>query len=63
MVLVAEGTRNSDGSLTATQVRAADPGTFDRPGGRGGHGFRFGPDSNDANPESTAAPSATGSAS
>lgn len=42
MVLVAEGTENSDGSLTATEVRAADPGDFPGPGGRGhGHGPWF----------------------
>ena len=33
MVLVAEGTENSDGSLTATAVRAADPGSMPGPGG------------------------------
>jgi len=38
MFLVAEGTENSNGSLTATQVRAADPGDWPGPGGRGGHG-------------------------
>jgi hypothetical protein len=33
MFLVAEGTENSDGSLTATAVRAADPGSMPGPGG------------------------------
>jgi hypothetical protein len=61
MFLVAEGTKNSDGSLTAAQVRAGTPGTFEGPGGHFGRGF--GPDSNGTNPNSTAAPSATGSAS
>ncbi len=42
MFLVAEGTENSDGSLTATEVRAADPDDFPGPGGRGpGHGPWF----------------------
>ena len=42
MRLVAEGTENSDGSLTATEVRAADPNDFPGPGGRGhGHGPWF----------------------
>ena len=35
MFLVAEGTENSDGSLTATAVRASDPGSMP---GRHGHG-------------------------
>jgi hypothetical protein len=44
MRLMAEGTKNSDGSLTATEVRAADPDSMPGPGGRGefrgpgGHG-------------------------
>jgi hypothetical protein len=38
MFLVAEGTENSDGSLTATEVRAADPDRMPGFGGRGGHG-------------------------
>ena len=33
MFLVAEGTENGDGSLTATAVRAADPGSMPGPGG------------------------------
>jgi hypothetical protein len=42
MFLVAEGTENSDGSLTATAVRAADPDAFRGPGGPGhGHGRWF----------------------
>lgn len=42
MFLVAEGTENSDGSLTATEVRAADPDAFRGPGGPGhGHGPWF----------------------
>jgi hypothetical protein len=44
MRLMAVGTENSDGSLTATRVRAADPGSMPGPGGRGGHGQGgFGP--------------------
>lgn len=55
MFLVAEGTKNSDGSLTAITVRAGD---------HHGRGFGHGPDgSHDgANPNATAAPSATSSA-
>jgi hypothetical protein len=62
MFLVAEGTKNSDGSLTATEVRAADATSFE--GGRPGRGFHFGqgPDDGPDQPDSTAAPSATGSA-
>jgi len=62
MFLVAEGTKNSDGSLTAASVRA---GTVSTNEGRGGPGFRFGPDHdwNGQNPGSSAAPSATGTAS
>jgi hypothetical protein len=58
MFLVAEGTQNSDGSLTATSVRAGD---HDGPGGRG---FGHGPDGDNdgANPNATAAPNATGTA-
>jgi hypothetical protein len=59
MVLMAEGTSNSDGSLTASVVHA---GTFgDR--GPGGHGFK-GQDNDDDGtaPDSTAAPTATSSA-
>lgn len=63
MFLGAEGTKNSDGSITATAVRAGDAGSF---GGRGGHdhGGPFGDQDGDGtDPSSTAAPSATGSAS
>jgi hypothetical protein len=62
MFLVAEGTENADGSLTATDVRAADPDSFP---GRGGHGFKFGPGPGGPwgdKPDATTAPSATGSA-
>lgn len=57
MFLDAEGTQNGDGSLTATTVRAGDN---DGPG----RGFGPGPggDHRGANPNATAAPSATGSA-
>jgi len=62
MFLVAEGTKNSDGSLTAASVRA---GTVSTNEGRGGPGFHFGPDldGDGHNPGSSAAPSATGTAS
>jgi hypothetical protein len=63
MFLVAEGTRNADGSITATKVRAADASTFRGDHGRPGFGFRFGPDNDGTTPNSTAAPSATGTAS
>jgi hypothetical protein len=62
MVLMATGTLNSDGSLNATKVRAFDPSTMPAPGMRGfGHGFPGGPDG--ANPNASAAPSATSSGS
>jgi hypothetical protein len=64
MFLIAEGTENADGSLTATEVRAADPDSFAP--GRHGFGFKFGrgiDGPKDANPDATAAPSASGSAS
>jgi len=61
MQLVAEGTKNSDGSLTATRVKAGTPGTFEGRGGHGGHGF--GPDGDGDQPNASAAPSATGTAS
>ena len=55
MFLDAEGTLNSDGSLTATTVRAGDHD--------GRRGFGRGPDGDHgANPGATSAPSATGSA-
>lgn len=65
MFLVAEGTKNSDGSLTATSVRAGNISTNEGRGRGFGHGFPFGPgpDGNGANPGSSAAPSATGTAS
>ena len=63
MVLMAEGTKNADGSLDATRVRAGDPAKFRGPGGFGGHWFRGGDDGDWANPDATAAPSATDSAS
>ena len=63
MFLVAEGTKNSDGSLTAAQVRAATPGSFEGPGGHFGRGFGGGPGGDGQAPSSTAAPSATGTAS
>jgi len=61
MQLVAEGTKNSDGSLTATRVKAGTPGTFEGRGGHGGHGF--GPGWDGEQPNASAAPSATGTAS
>ena len=61
MQLVAEGTKNSDGSLTASRVKAGTPGTFEGRGGHGGHGF--GPDADGDQPNASAAPSATGTAS
>ena len=65
MFLVAEGTKNGDGSLTATSVRAGNISTNEGRGRGFGHGFPFGPgpDGNGANPGSSAAPSATGTAS
>jgi len=52
MFLVAEGTENSDGSLTATAVHAGDPATF-----RGRHGGF--PNANGTTPDATTAPDAT----
>ncbi|HEX5589457.1 MAG TPA: DUF5666 domain-containing protein [Candidatus Limnocylindrales bacterium] len=44
MVVMAVGTEDADGDLTATEVRAADPGSFPGPGGRHhGPGGFFGP--------------------
>jgi hypothetical protein len=66
MFLVAEGTKNGDGSLTASNVRA---GNVSKSEGRGrgfGHGgFPFGPfhDGDGDNPDASTAPSATGTAS
>ena len=62
MVLIAEGTKNADGSLTATRVRAAALSNIE---GRGfGHRkFRAGPNGEGGtSPDATTAPSATGSA-
>ena len=65
MVLVAEGTENTDGSLTATEVKAADPDDFSGGPGRHGFGFRFGPgfDQDGDNPDAPDAPEADASAS
>ena len=65
MFLVAEGTKDSDGNLTATQVKAVDPDSFPGKGdhfGRG-FGFRFGRHVDGSEPDATTAPCATGSAS
>jgi len=63
MILMAEGTLDDDGSLSATNVHAGDKGMG--PGGRDGHGFRggFGPGGGGANPDASAAPSTSGAAS
>ena len=66
MVLVAEGTKNSDGSLDATRVRAGDQSVREGFGGRGFKGPGFGPgfgDGNGGTPDATTAPDATDSAS
>lgn len=67
MVLVAEGTENADGSLTATEVKAFDADALDgRPfGGPGRHfGFGFGPfDLDGDSPGATASPEDDASAS
>ena len=65
MVLIAEGTENADGSLTATEIKAADPGDFFGSPGRHGFGFKFGPgfDTDGDNPNVTDAPEADASAS
>jgi hypothetical protein len=66
MVLVAEGTENSDGSINASDVRAGD--MRDGFGGRGFRGFggpHFGPGPDGPwgeKPDASAVPSATGSA-
>jgi hypothetical protein len=64
MFLVAEGTKNADGSLTATKVRAGSVSTNEGRD-RFGRGFPFGPGPgwNGQKPGSSAAPSATGTAS
>ena len=58
MVVTATGSRNSDGSLAATNVRAFDPSTMPAHGDRGfGHGMPgMGPG---VNPNASAAPSTT----
>ena len=61
MFLVAEGTKNSDGSLTAARVKAGTMGTFEGRGGHFGRGFWAG--GNGDTPNASAAPSATGTAS
>jgi Domain of unknown function (DUF5666) len=63
MVLIAEGTEDADGSLTATEVKAADPGDFFGRPGR--HGFGFGPGFNQDgdNPNATDVPEADAGAS
>jgi hypothetical protein len=55
MVLIAEGTENADGSLTAIAVKAADPDDFFGGPGRHGFGFGFGPgfDQDRDNPDAT----------
>ena len=65
MVLIAEGTENDDGSLTAIDVEAADPDDFFGGPGRHGFGFGFGPgfDRDGDNPNATDAPEADASAS
>ena len=63
MFLVAEGTKDSNGALTASRVRAADASAFEGRGGGPGRGFHFGPDGNGTTPNASAAPSATGTAS
>ena len=57
MFLVAQGTENADGSITATEVRAADPDSF-RGKGPGRHPFGPG-----KGPNASTAPSATDGAS
>ena len=64
MFLVAEGTENADGSINATDVRAAAHGTFRGPGGKGfGSGHGPGHDPHDVDPDATEAPVTTDSAS
>jgi hypothetical protein len=62
-VVMATGTRNGDGSLTATSVRAFDPAAMPIHGDRGfGHGFPGGPGGPGlpgTKPNASAAPSAT----
>jgi hypothetical protein len=65
MFLVAEGTSDSDTSLTATRVRAAAQGSFEGRGGHFGRGFGhgFGPDDDGQKPDASSAPSASGTTS
>ena len=63
MVLIAEGTENDDGSLAATEVKAADRDGFFGGPGRHGFGFGFGFDQDGDNPNATDAPEADASAS
>jgi uncharacterized protein DUF5666 len=66
MVLIAEGTENADGSLTATEVKAANPDDFFGGPGRHGFGFGFGPGfdgKGDDSPNATAVPTDDASAS
>jgi hypothetical protein len=66
MVLIAEGTEDADGTLTATEVHAFEPGGFFEgrpgfggPGGPRGFGWGFGPGldrSGDETPNATDAP-------
>ena len=58
MVVNATGTRNSDGSLTATAVRAFDPAAMPF-GGHHGFGHGFPGDNDGGGPNASAAPSAT----
>lgn len=55
MVVMAEGTKASDGSLTATTVRAGTPGAF----GPGGHGFGRGHGAGDLDNDAGTTPGAT----
>jgi uncharacterized protein DUF5666 len=59
MVLGAEGVKASDGSITAAQIRAGDPGSF-LGRGHGGHGFGPGAPDDDTTPNATTAPSSNG---
>jgi hypothetical protein len=63
MFLVAEGTENADGSINATDVRAAERGLFRGPGKGFGFGHGPGRDPNDVDPDATDAPATTDSAS
>lgn len=61
MLVMAEGTKASDGSLTAAAVQAFDPSTFQGPGRHHGMGPGWGPGAgNGTNPGSSAAPGASG---